>query len=109
MFATHRARLGRTAAAFVAATALLIGASACSTAGGGGGEGPAVDSEYLVAPKEGPLTIGFANSFAGNAWRTQGIYELQSFVDADPENFTEVIITDANNSCLLYTSDAADE
>jgi ribose transport system substrate-binding protein len=107
MFATHRARLGRTAAVFVAATALLIGGSACSTAGGGG-DTPAVDSEYLVAPKEGPLTIGFANSFAGNAWRTQGIYELQSFVDADPENFTEVIITDANNSVDKQISDIND-
>ena len=110
MFATHRARIGRTVATFAAATALLIGASACSTAGGGGGEGegPAVDSEYLVSPKEGALTIGFANSFAGNAWRTQGIYELQSYVDSNPQDFEELIVTDANNSVDKQISDIND-
>lgn len=77
-------------------TAALFGTAACSTVGGD--TTVAGDSTYMVAAKEGPLRIGFSNSFAGNAFRTQLIAELQYAADNHPEDVAELTITDANNS-----------
>ncbi len=103
-----RARLATTAVALGAV--LALGLSACTTAGTPA-EDPsaeAIDSDYLVAPKEGKLVVGLANSFAGNAWRTQMVYELQGAVDRDPDNFEKLIVTDANNSVDKQISDIND-
>lgn len=107
MFASHRARIGRNAAVVLTATALALGMAACTTAGSDP-SAPTVDSEYLVPAKEGKLVVGLSNSFAGNAWRTQMIYELQAAVDNDPENFSELIVTDANSSVDKQISDIND-
>jgi len=103
-----RRRSTLTGLALTAAAALAL--SACTTAGEPSGDGsvPAVDSEYLVAPQEGALVVGLANSFAGNAWRTQMVYELQAAVDRDPENFEKLLVTDANNSVDKQISDIND-
>jgi len=118
MFATQRARIGRRVAAAFAVGALAAGLAACTTAGEGGdppttpgtgGEEPTAPlADHLVPAKEGPLVVGLANSFAGNAWRTQMIYELQFAVDSDTENFSELIVTDANNSVDKQISDIND-
>ena len=107
-FRHPRGRKALAGAAVIAVATLAL--SACSTAGAPSGDGSAsaVDSEYLVAPKEGALVVGLANSFAGNAWRTQMVYELEAAVEREPENFEKLIVTDANNSVDKQISDIND-
>jgi ribose transport system substrate-binding protein len=78
------------------ATALLLGTAGCSTVGGEAQANNA--SPYLVKAKEGPLRVGFSNSFAGNAFRTQMIAELQYAADNRKNDVASLTITDANNS-----------
>ena len=108
MFASHRARLGRTATAVLAATALALGMTACGTAGSSGNQPSGAGAQYLVEAKDGKLVVGLSNSFAGNAWRTQMVYELQAAVDSNPDDFEELIVTDANNSVDKQISDIND-
>ncbi|GLU46246.1 ABC transporter substrate-binding protein [Nocardiopsis ansamitocini] len=67
----------------LAAGALLIGATACSTPDSGGGDG-------ADGAAEGPFTIGLSNGFIGSEWREQmlatleeavGEYQAQDIVD----------------------------
>jgi len=100
---------GIAAAAALAATALAV--TGCSTAGGSPSDGQSSggsDSSYMVPTKDGALTVGFSNSFAGNAFRTQMIYELQEAADANPDDVADLIVTDANNSVDKQISDIND-
>ncbi|NQX13860.1 substrate-binding domain-containing protein [Microbacteriaceae bacterium VKM Ac-2855] len=96
------ARILAGAAAFAAAAVVLSG---CSSAAGAASS---VDSEYLVPTKDDALVVGLANSFGGDAWRTQMVYELQGAVDRAPEDFERLIVTDANNSIDKQISDIND-
>lgn len=100
-----RTRAGAVVVA-VAVAALALGG--CSSVTDVGTSGGTVDSDYLVAPKEGPLLVGLANSFGGDAWRTQMIYELQGAVDRNPDDFERLIVADANNSIDKQISDIND-
>ena len=83
--------------------------SAGSTTGGssaGGGSQPA--STYMVAKKTGPLLVGFANSFAGNAYRAQMILELKEQAKKQASDIKDVIVTDANGSVDKQLSDIND-
>lgn len=92
--------------AFVAAGLALTGCSSAADPGNAGGTSP--DSPHLVAGKEGPYTVGFANSFAGNAYRTQMILELQEYAANHSDLVKDVIITDANGSVDKQISDIND-
>jgi ribose transport system substrate-binding protein len=92
-------------AAVLGVTALAL--TACSTAGdsttNSGNSTSSSDatgsgSAYMVPAKTGPLTVGLANSFAGNAWRTQMVAEVQQYAKDHPDDVKSVIVTDANNS-----------
>lgn len=94
-------------------SAILAGAASlagCTTAGSGGGSAgqtaggastgaSASGTPYLVKPKAGPYTIGLANGWAGNSWRSQMVAEFKYACDnqfkADVKKY---IVTDANNS-----------
>lgn len=93
-------------AAAAALTVFALALSGCSTAGAT--DSASGDSPYMVAPKDGKLTVGFSNSFAGNAFRTQMIYELQDKAAALPDDVGNLIITDANNSVDKQISDIND-
>lgn len=103
----------------VAAAVLALGAgsmAACSTGGGSSSESGSSDAAgsadglpaYMVPAKEGPYTVGFSNSFAGNAYRTQMIYELQAAAEDNKDQVKDLIITDADNSVDKQISDIND-
>ena len=107
MMTNHPTRRGLMAA--LAATALAVGVAGCSTAGeDSSGGGASSDSPYLVPAKDGKVTVGFSNSFAGNAFRTQMIYELQDAAARHGDDIEDLIITDANNSVDKQLSDIND-
>lgn len=99
----QRKRLAASAVAIAGAALVLAG---CSTAGDTGSSGDptatgdttAANSTYLVDVKEGPYAVGLANAFAGNAWRTQMVAELQYYADQNPDVVSSLKVTDANNS-----------
>lgn len=91
-----------------AAPALLAGVAACSTAGQSGSSTGSSSSPYLVPAKKGKVTVGFSNSFAGNAFRTQMIYELQEAAARRRDDVEKLIVTDANNSVDKQLSDIND-
>lgn len=105
----------RKLAALGVAALTTIALAACSSAADSGNAGdsegdggPTVDSTYLVGGKEGPYTVGFANSFAGNAYRTQMILELEEYANDNPDLIGDLIITDANGSVDKQISDIND-
>jgi ribose transport system substrate-binding protein len=107
MMTNHPSRRGLLAT--LAATVLTVGLAGCSTAGQDSGGGSASsDSPYMVPAKEGKVTVGFANGFAGNAFRTQLIYELQDAATRHESDIEDLIITDANNSVDKQLSDIND-
>lgn len=62
---------------------------------------------YMVPAKEGPYTVGFSNSFAGNSWRTQMVAELEYAVSQN-DAIDEVLITNADNDVSLQNSQISD-
>ncbi|WP_432535251.1 ABC transporter substrate-binding protein [Kineococcus arenarius] len=62
----------------------------------------------MVPSKEGKVTVGFSNSFAGNAFRTQLVHELQDAVARHEDDVEELIVTDASNSVDKQLSDIND-
>lgn len=100
-----------------ASTLMVAGCSSATDTGGdattdattasGDGSTTGASSAYMVAAKEGPYTVGFSNSFAGNAYRTQMILELQEYADTSGD-VEELIITDANGSVDKQLSDIND-
>jgi ribose transport system substrate-binding protein len=89
------ARRRRKALCAIFLGATLFAATGCTTIGA---DAEVTGSPYLVAEKDGPLRVGFSNSFAGNAFRTQLVAELQYAADNRPDDVAELTITDANNS-----------
>jgi ribose transport system substrate-binding protein len=77
-----------------------VGASAVA------GSQPA--STYMVAKKSGQLLVGFANSFAGNAYRAQMILELKEQAKKQASDVKDLIVTDANGSVDKQLSDIND-
>ncbi|PJJ63236.1 ABC transporter substrate-binding protein [Compostimonas suwonensis] len=108
MKTTHSRALRRGIATAAALTTVALITAGCSTAGTPEGTGAAGDSSYMVAPKDGKLTVGFSNSFAGNAFRTQMIYELQDEAAKMSDDVADLIVTDANNSVDKQLSDIND-
>jgi ribose transport system substrate-binding protein len=102
----HRGRTKKVLAA-IGGLALVIGVSACSTVGGSS-EATAGSSPYMVAAKDGPLRIGFSNNFAGNAFKTQLVAEMQYAADQAPDDVSSITITDANNSADTQISQIND-
>lgn len=94
-------------AAAVAAGLIVTSCSSAATPKGGGGSS-ASGSTYMVPAKAGALLIGFSNSFAGNAFRTQMILELKEAVKGLSSDIKDLIITDANNSVDKQLSDVND-
>lgn len=81
------------------------GLAGCSTAttgredasGGSGSSGAPAD--HLVASKTGALTIGLANGWAGNSWRSQMVAEFKYACDNQfKSDVKKYLVTDANNS-----------
>lgn len=106
----RRGRKGRIVAALAAVALVPAFMSGCSTVdekSSGGTEGDS-QAKYMVPKKDGPLKVGLANSFAGNAWRTQMIHELKAAAEKDKENVASLDITDANNSVDKQISDIND-
>ncbi|GAA3756385.1 ribose transport system substrate-binding protein [Spinactinospora alkalitolerans] len=71
----------------LAAGAILITASACSTpeAGGGGGD-----------DAEGPFTIGVSNGFIGSEWREQMIATLEeAFAEYEQEGVVDELVVES--------------
>lgn len=95
-FTPRHARTRRMVAA-LGGLALLAGVSACSTVGGSSAATTG-SSPYMVAAKQGPLRIGFSDNFAGNAFKTQLVAEMQYAADQDKSDVSSITITDANNS-----------
>lgn len=106
MFTLSRRGLLAAATIAVPVSALAGCSSAAKTPGGTSSDTSA--SKYMVAPKEGKLRVGFSNSFAGNAFRTQMILELQEQAAKMPEDIESLDITDANNSVEKQLSDIND-
>lgn len=86
--------------------------ASCSTAGKSGGGASAsasASADYLVKSKTGALTIGLANGWAGNSWRSQMVAEFKYACDnqykADVKKY---IVTDANNSADTQISQIND-
>lgn len=92
--------------AATAATAALAGCSTAGAPSASSSGGPT--AAYLVAKKDGPFTVGLANSFAGNSWRTQMVAELQHAADQRPNDVKKVIVTDANSSVNKQISQITD-
>lgn len=107
----HRSRaLRRGLTALTALTAIALITTGCSTAGAPVGDSSSSSrSPHMVASKTHKLTVGFSNSFAGNAFRTQMVYELQDEVANHlGKDVGKLIITDANNSVDKQISDIND-
>lgn len=89
----------------------LAALASCTSATDSGSpqvSGSGSTSPHMVPPKEGKLRVGFSNSFAGNAFRTQMILELQEQVAKMPDDIASLDITDANNSVEKQLSDIND-
>jgi ribose transport system substrate-binding protein len=105
----HSTGAARRALAVTGALLVTVGGlAACSTAGQSGTSDDASASPYLVKASDGPYKVGFSNSFAGNAFRTQMIYELEDAVARHSDEVSDLIVTDANNSVDKQISDIND-
>ena len=61
----------------------------------------------MVEAREGPYTVGLANSFAGNSWRSQMVAELEYAV-SQRDDIEELLITNANNDVSAQNSQISD-
>lgn len=102
-------------------SALALGAATlagCTTAGKEGPAAPAsgvsgntsgAASTYLVKSKSGPLTVGLANGWAGNSWRSQMVAEFKYACDNQfKSDVKKYLVTDANNSADTHIAQIND-
>ena len=61
----------------------------------------------MVEAREGPYTVGLANSFVGNSWRSQMVAELEYAV-SQRDDIEELLITNANNDVSTQNSQISD-
>ena len=61
----------------------------------------------MVEAREGPYTIGLANSFVGNSWRSQMVAELEYAV-SQRDDIEELLITNANEDVSAQNSQISD-
>ena len=85
----------------VAATGAGMSARATTVPDDSGG------GEYMVEAREGPYTVGLANSFVGNSWRSQMVAELEYAV-SQRDDIEELLITNANQDASAQNSQISD-
>ena len=61
----------------------------------------------MVEPAEGPYTVGLANCFVGNSWRSQMVAELEYAV-SQRDDIEELLVTNANNDVSAQNSQISD-